>query len=597
MKKFVRKIYEYLCREYNAFMLVDLKQDYVEGYLSAGDNAEGRRVTNSYTGQIRQIADHLQPEYVKEWLKLSSIEHVKKLLETEDHVEIEYQLNDEEKHWQKVTLQVVEREEGVATQLIMAHIPLDSIHIEKLELNKQLELQKKQLEESLNRERQYHKAILEGATAIYEINLTKDILYRASGFYQGEEMSLAKRVELESPCSYSLYVERVANMIKDEKKRKDYLKASLAEHLLRCFYQKERFRDEVYPTRDVMGNRQYLKKTYILSQNENTGDIHALIIAKNVTVQQQREMLNREIIDGVSTEFSSIYIRDWKTDEIRLFKTNGNYPTLLGLQNGVEPAERAMGRYADVAVHPEDKERFLQECDGQNLREALMQHNIVDINFRRIIEGEMDYAQIHCVRVDNNAGTPNIVMAFRSVDEIVRREHAYEAEKERLTRQSRIDGLSGLLNKVTFQRETTEYLEENSALNSAFIFIDVDHFKQINDRLGHSMGDVLIKDVSQKIQVIFANCDLIGRFGGDEFCAYVKNIPINTLEARLAWAQKKLAGEYAKGDEKINVTVSIGCAYCTIEKAHYEPLLDLADEALYEAKENGRNQYKLVLYK
>ncbi len=597
MKKFVRKIYEYLCRVYNAFMLVDLERDYVEGYLCTGDEPEGRKITNSYSQQIMWLAENLRPEYMEQWCSLASAEYVRELLKSEDHVEIEFQLKNEEHNWHKVVLQVAERENGVVTQFIMAYIPLDSIHIEKMELHKQLEAQKRQLEESLNRERQYHKAILEGATAIYEINLTQDILYRAAGFCQDTEISLAKRVDLELPCSYSLYVERMAASMTDKKKKEDYLNAASTEHLLRCFYQKERFRDDVYPTKDALGNRQYLKKTYILSQNDSTGDVHALIIAKNVTLQQQVELLHREIIEGISTEFSSIYIRDWTTDEVRLFKTNGNYPSLLGLQSGVQKTEQVMQRYAEVAVHPEDRTRFLHECSARNLQEALLKQNVVDINFRRMIDGVMDYAQIHCVRVDNNGGTPNIVMAFRSVDEIVRREHAYQEEKERLTKESRVDGLSGLLNKVTFQRETTSYLEQNSALNSAFVFIDVDHFKQINDTLGHSVGDTLIKDVSQKIQVIFANCDLIGRFGGDEFCVYVKNIPINTLEARLAWAQKKLAADYEKGEDKISVTVSIGCAYCTIDNAHYQPLLDLADEALYEAKEKGRNQYKMVLYK
>ncbi|MBQ7934529.1 MAG: GGDEF domain-containing protein [Lachnospiraceae bacterium] len=596
MKRFIRKVYDYLCQEYNAIILVDLVNDRIDGYVN-DDDGSSRRITGEYTVQMERIAGCMAPEYAEQWRRLGIIAHIQGLLQSEDRIEIEYRMLGTEVEWQKAVFQVMEREAGVATHMILAHIPMDSIQIEKEELTRQLQEQKEQLEESLNREAQYRKAIMEGAAAVYEINLTKDILLRASGFYQDKEYQMTRKVGLEIPCLYSDYVKRMADFMPGEKEAQAYTAASSRDSLLKRFYQKDRYTDDVYQTKDVAGKRQYLKKTYILTENDITGDIHALIIAKNVTLQQQREMLQREIIDGVSTEFTSIYVVDWRTDHIRLFKSNNTYPSLMGLVDGVESTPDVLSRYAVFAVHPEDRETFMQEMDSARLREELEKHNVVDINYRRIVDGKTDYAQIHCVRVNNNGGEPNIVMAFRSIDEIVRKERAHLEEKEFLTRKSRIDGLTGLLNKETFTRDTTDYLETSSAKNAAFIFLDVDHFKSINDTFGHSTGDRLIKDVADKIQVVFANCDLVGRFGGDEFCVLVKNIPKATLKEKLEWALQKLQCRYQTAEGEICVTASIGCAYCITEHAEYQAMLDLADEALYDAKEGGRNQYVMKIYR
>ncbi|MBQ7925656.1 MAG: GGDEF domain-containing protein [Lachnospiraceae bacterium] len=595
MKKFIRKVYDYLCQEYNAILLVDLVNDRVDGYANNADGSS-KRITGEYTAHMERIANWMAPEYGDIWRRLGIIAHIQGLLQAEDRIEVEYQMLGTEISWQKAVFQVVERESGVATHMILAHIPMDSIQIEKAELTRQLQEQKVQLEDSLNREAQYRKAIMEGAAAVYEINLTKDILLRASGFHSDKEYSITKKVGLEVPCLYSDYVKRMADFIPAEKDAQAYMMAASRDNLLKRFYQKDRYTDDVYQTKDVEGKKQYLKKTYILTENETTGDIYALIIAKNVTLQQQREMLHREIIDGVSTEFTSIYIVDWKTDHIRLFKSNNTYPSLMGLVEGVESTPDVLSRYAVFAVHPEDREEFLQETDSAKLREALKQHNVVDINYRRIVDGKMDYAQMHCVRVNNNGGEPNIVIAFRSIDEIVRKERAHLEEKEFLTRKSRTDGLTGLLNKETFGRETADYLETADAKGAALIFLDVDHFKTINDTFGHSTGDRLIKEVAEKIQVVFANCDFVGRFGGDEFFVLVKNIPKATLEEKLEWALQKLQCQYQTAEGEIKVTASIGCAYCITSHAEYQAMLDMADEALYDAKEGGRNQYVMKIY-
>lgn len=165
---------------------------------------------------------------------------------------------------------------------------------------------------------------------------------------------------------------------------------------------------------------------------------------------------------------------------------------------------------------------------------------------------------------------------------------------EALEQKSRLDGLTGLLNKAAFFAESRTYLESAAGKNTALIFIDVDNFKQINDKLGHMMGDMAIRETAKRLQVIFSNYDLISRFGGDEFCILLKEIPQETLKDKLEWTVERLRRVYTEKGETVASSVSVGAACTYGERTGLETLIGQADKALYSAKENGKDQY--VLY-
>ena len=151
--------------------------------------------------------------------------------------------------------------------------------------------------------------------------------------------------------------------------------------------------------------------------------------------------------------------------------------------------------------------------------------------------------------------------------------------------------LTGLLNKQTFENEVKEYVDKHGSKDCSFVFLDMDHFKEINDTFGHSVGDLVIKETSQKIQLLFANFDLVGRFGGDEFCVFVKGIPRETLVDRLEFAVAKLEKAYTYDGLTVKISASIGAAYCKKEHVSYKELMDVADSSAYDAKDRGRNNY------
>ena len=190
----------------------------------------------------------------------------------------------------------------------------------------------------------------------------------------------------------------------------------------------------------------------------------------------------------------------------------------------------------------------------------------------------------HLMKIDVN--NMRLIGKITDIDEEMK-------EKQALLIKAQIDALTGLYNKDAFRDKCVEYLENNHNVNNAIVFFDVDNFKDINDTLGHPMGDRALRDVSQKMKMIFSARDILGRFGGDEFCVLVKNISEKELRKTLDSLLEELRLEYGSRFLKVSVSVSIG-AVCTEEFGiDFEKLLEYADKAQYYAKEMGKNSYTI----
>ncbi len=200
-----------------------------------------------------------------------------------------------------------------------------------------------------------------------------------------------------------------------------------------------------------------------------------------------------------------------------------------------------------------------------------------------------------------NVSQPSIVlgitfyyMFFQTqlhVETVENHKQKYELFKEK----ARVDGLTGLLNKMTFQERIMEELSDGLVNNIALVVVDLDYFKEVNDKLGHLVGDKAIKDVARKIKNIFRSEDHISRFGGDEFCVFLKNIPMEVLELRLGQILSAVAAEYSNEQNTVRISASIGAVFCEAgETFDWEKLFQLADDAAYYCKGHGRNQYQIV---
>ncbi|NLH01037.1 MAG: diguanylate cyclase [Clostridiales bacterium] len=130
-------------------------------------------------------------------------------------------------------------------------------------------------------------------------------------------------------------------------------------------------------------------------------------------------------------------------------------------------------------------------------------------------------------------------------------------EKQNLLYKAETDSLTGLYNKEAFKSRCEDYLANNPDVNCAVIFFDIDNFKEINDNLGHTAGDKALKDVSAIVRENFSENDILGRFGGDEFCILVKDVSKESLEFKLGLLVEKLSDQYISDRYAVDISASI----------------------------------------
>lgn len=172
----------------------------------------------------------------------------------------------------------------------------------------------------------------------------------------------------------------------------------------------------------------------------------------------------------------------------------------------------------------------------------------------------------------------------------------YEISKSRDTylEKAQTDALTGLLNKSTMKDLINiELANPKLSISNAFIIVDLDHFKQANDIYGHDYGDIILKNFSEFLKEIFRKEDYISRFGGDEFCIFLKNVPLHIVEKKVKCIKDNIQSISCKSI----ITASIGVAMVPANGTNYDEIFKAADKALYWVKNNGKNNYHFAKYK
>lgn len=154
------------------------------------------------------------------------------------------------------------------------------------------------------------------------------------------------------------------------------------------------------------------------------------------------------------------------------------------------------------------------------------------------------------------------------------------------------DALTHVNNRLAAKELVYSSIHEFPDEMCAFIFLDVDDFKKVNDQYGHRTGDEVLLYVSSQLQKVFRKTDIIWRIGGDEFAVFARNIPdIETVTRKLEELCEIFGNSKKHCDFECEVTGSIGVALYPKDGADYDTLMSRADKALYFAKETGKNRY------
>ncbi len=175
--------------------------------------------------------------------------------------------------------------------------------------------------------------------------------------------------------------------------------------------------------------------------------------------------------------------------------------------------------------------------------------------------------------------------------------HKFEREldQQRLSYLARYDALTGLINRTLFsdRLESAVARARRDGSVVALMFLDLDGFKDVNDRLGHAVGDALLRQVAERIVACVRESDTVARLGGDEFTVILEGGQRVEDAGRVATKiLRSVADPYRVGGEDIVITTSMGIAAFPLDGETAEDLLKGADIAMYSAKDAGRNTYE-----
>ena len=243
------------------------------------------------------------------------------------------------------------------------------------------------------------------------------------------------------------------------------------------------------------------------------------------------------------------------------------------------------GSHLSEVIHPDD----LQYCN-ELFHECLntVKKGVVDYRIRPGGRGNyvwfrMNYASF----ADKNDRIIRVVGSAKDITE-------ERQERERLKERLSLDGMTGLLNKTAVKEEIERYLSKQDPKSChAMIMIDTDNFKNVNDTLGHDTGDRVIKYVADTIKETFRETDFTARMGGDEFMVFMMNTTLGITEERAKQLNAAIKREFTEDGKTVGISCSIGIAFFAKDGTDYETLFVAADKALYDAKEAGKNCYRI----
>ena len=238
------------------------------------------------------------------------------------------------------------------------------------------------------------------------------------------------------------------------------------------------------------------------------------------------------------------------------------------------------------AVYPDDcdlyRKTFSDTVNGQGFKDVRVRMRAADEDYQ--------FYSISSVVVHDAQGKPYKSIAFlENIDEQVRRENL-------LLQKANTDPLTGFYNKAAAETFISEImLSSANGTAHALMCIDLDNFKSINDLFGHLKGDEVLKEAAANMKNLFRSDDVLGRFGGDEFVIFIRDMPsIGLLEEKTASLNKRLNKTYEKDGVKCTVSASIGVAIFPSDGITYSALHQKADEASYAAKKSGKNTYRFA---
>jgi diguanylate cyclase (GGDEF)-like protein len=245
--------------------------------------------------------------------------------------------------------------------------------------------------------------------------------------------------------------------------------------------------------------------------------------------------------------------------------------------------------YEDL-IHPDDKQRVLEERQ----KHFEIKSDIYDIEYRILSGDEYLWIKNRSKIVYFNSQPIRMVSTISNMTNYKKIQKELQEQKEKLIFQAAHDLLTSLPNRSQLL-DKLDLMIKNSKINDncfGLLFIDLDRFKEINDSLGHIIGDRVLEEIAKKLKKIIPNTNTISRFGGDEFVVITDVLTQRDDASELAKTIIEQMREPIKlGNYILYISSSIGISMYPTDATNSEDLLKYADAAMFKAKDDGLDSY------
>ena len=286
----------------------------------------------------------------------------------------------------------------------------------------------------------------------------------------------------------------------------------------------------------------------------------------------------RDLQDAQRVGRIGSYVFDLKSD---VWRSSVTLDAILGIDKDFP---RTSAGWMEI-VHPAHRDEM-----SAYLRDLIRDHQPLETEFRivRVNDGSEHWVMGRAKIEYDSVGSPLRMMG--TIQDITPRKHA----EERLVHLAHFDALTGLPNRTLFTDRINYALSlaQRGRMQLAVMFLDLDHFKNVNDNLGHRIGDALLIEVAKRLKSVMREQDTISRLGGDEFMLVLPDTDVNAAVHVAEKLMEMVAPVCRIEQHELLITASIGIAMYPDNGEDFEMLSKCADVAMYRAKRDGRNNFR-----
>ncbi len=346
----------------------------------------------------------------------------------------------------------------------------------------------------------------------------------------------------------------------------------------------------------IITNEKILRAQRIVSSLESIR-YNALAIdigEQNYVNTGNEQDLGRYRVGGVEIEAELKYLAEQRSEHAALAARFPELETvarqLVGSRRLLVDTRKSQGFDAAQAIVrgqvTEKEQEKLMDIARQLLTQSRLHQNVLEVD--QVVYGDK-VRRLILALISSSAFI--LIFLYGTLRRLNREQRIAQS---RIAYQATHDSLTNLFNRLAVMEHISARLinaETEAALGGfAILLIDLDGFKEVNDKLGHDAGDALLKEVARRSQRELRDSDYVARLGGDEFLIVVPQVSDQETAARVSTKLIAAIGvEYLLGTDRARVTASIGISMFPRDARDRESLMKCADLALYQAKHVGRN--------